>query len=57
MPATIEWGGRSEAVDYADTAYGLWYFTPGALEWLKEVRGIVARGDEGATAAEVEPRN
>ncbi len=40
-PELIELGGESEAMEYADGAQGLWYFTPGALEWLKEVRGVV----------------
>jgi tetratricopeptide (TPR) repeat protein len=38
-PQLIELGGEGEAVEYADGFQGLWYFTPGALEWLKEVRG------------------
>lgn len=39
LPELIEWGGESEAMEYAGACEGLWYYTPGALEWLKEVRG------------------
>lgn len=38
-PEFIELGSDSEAVDYAESFYWLWYYTPGALEWLREVRG------------------
>ncbi len=37
-PELIELGGESEAMEYADGCQGIWYFTPGALEWVKEVR-------------------
>jgi tetratricopeptide (TPR) repeat protein len=47
-PELIEFGGESEAIEYADGAQGLWYFTPGALEWLRGVRGEV-------TATRVQP--
>ena len=40
VPEVVQWGGESEAVEYADGGIGLWYFTPGALEWLREVRGV-----------------
>lgn len=43
----IEPGGESEATEYADDFGGLWYFTPGALAWLREVRGEV--GGRGPT--------
>jgi hypothetical protein len=38
LPELIEWGGESEAVEYAGASEGVWYYTPGALKWLKEVR-------------------
>ncbi len=35
----ITLGGESEAAEYAADFGGIWYFTPGALAWLREVRG------------------
>jgi tetratricopeptide (TPR) repeat protein len=39
LPATVQLGGESEAMEYVEAGYGTWYFTPGALEWLREVWG------------------
>lgn len=38
-PRLVELGGESEAVEYAESFYWLWYYTPGALEWVRGVRG------------------
>lgn len=46
VPDLIEWGGESEAVEYVYAAYGLWYYTPGALEWVRSVRDADAGGGE-----------
>ncbi|MEM7131021.1 MAG: tetratricopeptide repeat protein [Chloroflexota bacterium] len=35
-PEYIEWGGESEAVEYAASAIQLWKETPGALKWLSD---------------------
>ena len=46
LPELVEWGGESEAVEYVEAAGGLWFYTPGALEWLKGVwEGAKGRGE------------
>jgi len=34
LPAFIGMGDENEAICYADEAAGVWFNTPGALEWL-----------------------
>ena len=34
-PESINWGGESEAVDYAANHLNYWRSTPGAIEWLQ----------------------
>jgi tetratricopeptide (TPR) repeat protein len=36
LPEMLEWGGESEAVDYAANHLNYWRSTPGAIQWLKE---------------------
>lgn len=36
LPKMLEWGGESEAIDYASNHLNYWRSTPGAIQWLKE---------------------
>jgi tetratricopeptide (TPR) repeat protein len=40
LPETLEWGGESEAVDYASNHINYWRSTPGAIQWLKEQQEV-----------------
>ena len=41
LPEMLEWGGESEAVDYASNHINYWRSTPGAIQWLKEQQEVV----------------
>jgi tetratricopeptide (TPR) repeat protein len=40
LPEKLEWGGESEAVDYASNHLNYWRRTPGAIQWLKEQEAV-----------------
>lgn len=58
LPEMLEWGGESEAVDYASHHLNYWRSTQGALKWLKERRAAapLPTGKTAAKGAKKQPK-